>query len=242
MPAGVWVLGCVSLLMDISSEMIHSLLPLFLVGTLGISVLALGLIEGLAESTALISKVFSGMLSDYLGRRKGLALLGYGLGALTKPVFALANGVGVVVAARFIDRVGKGMRRLQRELLGFQFFPDFGAHTHQVRTGSSSIALAKSQPSSHLHPIRNSHALPGGIEAKDVAHQYIAAKTARGMDGARPFCRTGQQADQGGPHLTECRLGLVQTHTQISQQDLQGGLTVQLQHQVTLSGGHHAGG
>ncbi|MEO0004283.1 MAG: hypothetical protein RLZZ22_1975 [Pseudomonadota bacterium] len=117
MPAGVWVLGCVSLLMDISSEMIHSLLPLFLVGTLGISVLALGLIEGLAESTALISKVFSGMLSDYLGRRKGLALLGYGLGALTKPVFALANGVGVVVAARFIDRIGKGMRGAPRDAL-----------------------------------------------------------------------------------------------------------------------------
>lgn len=117
MPAGVWVLGGVSLLMDISSEMIHSLLPLFLVGTLGISVLALGLIEGLAESTALISKVFSGMLSDYLGRRKGLALLGYGLGALTKPVFALANGVGVVVAARFIDRVGKGIRGAPRDAL-----------------------------------------------------------------------------------------------------------------------------
>jgi MFS family permease len=117
MPAGVWVLGFVSLLMDISSEMVHSLLPLFLVGTLGVSVLAVGIIEGLAESTALISKVFSGALSDYLGRRKGLALLGYAMGALTKPVFALATGVGAVVAARFIDRVGKGIRGAPRDAL-----------------------------------------------------------------------------------------------------------------------------
>ena len=117
MPTGVWVLGFVSMLMDISSEMIHSLLPLFLVGTLGVSMLAVGLIEGLAESTALISKVFSGALSDYLGKRKGLALLGYAMGALTKPVFALANGVGAVVAARFIDRVGKGIRGAPRDAL-----------------------------------------------------------------------------------------------------------------------------
>ena len=95
MPAGVWVLGFVSLLMDISSEMIHSLLPLFLVGTLGVSVLAVGIIEGVAEATALISKVFSGALSDYLGRRKRLAVLGYAMGAVTKPVFALASGVGL---------------------------------------------------------------------------------------------------------------------------------------------------
>ena len=116
-PAGVWVLGFVSMLMDVSSEMIHSLLPLFLVGTLGVSVLAVGIIEGLAESTALISKVFSGALSDYLGKRKGLALLGYAMGALTKPVFALATGVGAVVAARFIDRVGKGIRGAPRDAL-----------------------------------------------------------------------------------------------------------------------------
>jgi MFS family permease len=116
-PAGVWVLGFVSMLMDISSEMIHSLLPLFLVGTLGVSVLAVGVIEGVAESTALMSKVFSGALSDYLGRRKGLAVLGYAMGALTKPVFALADGVGAVVTARFIDRVGKGIRGAPRDAL-----------------------------------------------------------------------------------------------------------------------------
>ena len=111
------MLGFVSLLMDISSEMIHSLLPMFLVGTLGVSVLAVGIIEGIAESTALISKVFSGALSDYLGRRKGLAVLGYAMGAFTKPVFAMAGGVGAVVAARFIDRVGKGIRGAPRDAL-----------------------------------------------------------------------------------------------------------------------------
>ncbi len=98
-PRGVWVLGFVSLLMDVSSEMVHSLLPLFLVGTLGVSVLAVGLIEGVAEATALISKVFAGALSDRLGRRKPLALLGYAMGALSKPAFALAGGAGTVVAA-----------------------------------------------------------------------------------------------------------------------------------------------
>ncbi len=116
-PPGVWVLGFVSLLMDISSEMIHSLLPLFLVGSLGVSVLAVGLIEGIAEATAMVTKVFSGALSDYLGRRKGLAVLGYALGAVTKPVFALATGAGAVVAARFVDRVGKGIRGAPRDAL-----------------------------------------------------------------------------------------------------------------------------
>lgn len=116
-PPGVWALGFVSLLMDVSSEMIHSLLPMFLVGTLGVSVLAVGVIEGIAESTALVSKVFSGVLSDHVGRRKPLAVLGYALGALSKPVFALATGAGAVVAARFVDRVGKGIRGAPRDAL-----------------------------------------------------------------------------------------------------------------------------
>ncbi len=116
-PSGVWVLGLVSMLMDISSEMIHSLLPMFMVTVLGTSAFTVGLIEGMAEATALIVKVFSGTLSDYLGRRKGLALFGYTLGALTKPLFALATGVGIVVAARFLDRVGKGVRGAPRDAL-----------------------------------------------------------------------------------------------------------------------------
>ncbi|MBC7548609.1 MAG: MFS transporter [Polaromonas sp.] len=117
MPAGIWVLGGVSLLMDISSEMIHSLLPLFMVTTLGASALTVGVIEGLAESTALIVKVFSGVLSDYLGKRKALAVCGYALGALSKPLFALAPGMGLVFTARMLDRVGKGIRGAPRDAL-----------------------------------------------------------------------------------------------------------------------------
>ena len=116
-PLSIWVLGFVSLLMDISSEMIHSLLPLFMVTTLGASAFTVGLVEGLAESTALIVKVFSGALSDYLGKRKGLAVFGYALGALTKPLFAIAPSMGVVLTARLLDRVGKGIRGAPRDAL-----------------------------------------------------------------------------------------------------------------------------
>ena len=117
MPRAIWILGFVSLLMDISSELIHSLLPMFMLTTLGMSVFTIGLIEGIAESTALVVKVFSGALSDYWGKRKGLAVLGYGLGALTKPLFALATGSGLVVTARFLDRIGKGIRGAPRDAL-----------------------------------------------------------------------------------------------------------------------------
>ncbi len=117
LPRAIWVLGFVSMLMDISSEMVHSLLPLFLVSSLGVSVIVVGLIEGVAESTALIVKVFSGVLSDHFRRRKGLAVIGYALGALTKPAFALAQGAGLVVAARFVDRIGKGIRGAPRDAL-----------------------------------------------------------------------------------------------------------------------------
>lgn len=123
-PTGVWVLGFVSMLMDISSEMIHSLLPLFMVTTLGASALIVGLIEGLAEATALIVKVFSGALSDYLGKRKGLALFGYALGALTKPLFALAPSVGIVLGARLLDRIGKGIRGAPRDALVADITPE----------------------------------------------------------------------------------------------------------------------
>lgn len=116
-PSGVWVLGTVSLLMDISSEMIHSLLPLFMVTVLGTGTIAVGMVEGLAESLALGVKFFSGTLSDYLGKRKGLALLGYTLGAVTKPLFAVASGIGLVLTARLLDRVGKGIRGAPRDAL-----------------------------------------------------------------------------------------------------------------------------
>jgi MFS family permease len=116
-PRGVWALGFVSLFMDTSSELIHSLLPVFLVSVLGASMTSVGLIEGVAEATALVTKIFSGTLSDYLGRRKALTVLGYGLAAVTKPLFPLAGSVGMVLTARFIDRVGKGIRGAPRDAL-----------------------------------------------------------------------------------------------------------------------------
>jgi MFS family permease len=116
-PKGIWVLGFVSMFMDISSEIIHSLLPVFMVSTLGASMFVVGVIEGVAEATALIVKIFSGALSDYLGKRKGLAVLGYGLGALSKPFFAMAGTSGMVFTARFADRIGKGIRGAPRDAL-----------------------------------------------------------------------------------------------------------------------------
>ena len=113
-PRSIWALGLVSMFMDMSSEMIHGLLPVFLVTVLGASTVTVGLIEGIAEATASITKVFSGALSDYLGKRKLLATLGYGLAAVTKPLFPLAPSVGWVVTARFVDRVGKGIREIGR--------------------------------------------------------------------------------------------------------------------------------
>lgn len=100
-PRNVWILGFVSLLTDISTKMIDSILPLFLVSTLGANFLTVGLIEGIAESTASVLKVFSGILSDYWGQRKQLAVLGYGLSTLVKPLFALATSPIWVLIARF---------------------------------------------------------------------------------------------------------------------------------------------
>jgi sugar phosphate permease len=117
LPAGIWALGFVSMFMDVSSEMIHALLPIYLVTVLGASTLSIGFIEGIAEATANVTKIFSGALSDWLGNRKPLATLGYGLAAFTKPIFSLATTIGWVIAARFIDRIGKGVRGAPRDAL-----------------------------------------------------------------------------------------------------------------------------
>lgn len=117
LPRGIWALGIVSLFMDMSSELVHALLPVFLVSGLGASMLAVGFIEGVAEATASITKVFSGVISDWIGKRKLLTIVGYGLAALTKPLFPLATTVDAVFAARFIDRIGKGIRGAPRDAL-----------------------------------------------------------------------------------------------------------------------------
>jgi len=116
-PSAIWALGFVSLLMDTSSEVIHALLPVYLVTSLGASMVTVGFIEGVAEATASITKVFSGALSDWLGKRKLLAVIGYGLAAFTKPIFPLAPSVSWLVAARILDRIGKGIRGAPRDAL-----------------------------------------------------------------------------------------------------------------------------
>ena len=117
LPAGIWALGLGSLFMDISSELIHSLLPVFMATVLGASMVTIGIVEGVAEATAAITKLFSGALSDYLGKRKLLVVLGYALAALTKPIFPLATSIGWVLTARFVDRIGKGIRGAPRDAL-----------------------------------------------------------------------------------------------------------------------------
>jgi len=146
-PRGVIVLGLVSLCMDLSSEFVHALLPLYLATGLGASMLAIGLIEGTAEAIALVVKVFSGVLSDAVGRRKPLVLLGYGLAALTKPVFALAPSLGWVVAARFADRVGKGIRGAPRDALIADITPP------EVRGASFGLRQALDTVGAVLGPI-----------------------------------------------------------------------------------------
>lgn len=116
-PRTIWALGTVSLLMDISTELIHSLLPIFMVSVLGANLTYVGIIEGIAESTALMTKMFSGTISDFLNKRKILVGLGYGLSAITKPLFPLANSLSIVLFARFFDRIGKGIRDAPRDAL-----------------------------------------------------------------------------------------------------------------------------
>jgi MFS family permease len=116
--------------MDISSEMIHSLLPVFVISVLGVSVTALGLLEGISEATVNIVKIFSGALSDWSGRRKPLALAGYGMAALTKPLFPIANSFATVFAARLLDRTGKGIREAPRDALVADLVP------HEIRGAS----------------------------------------------------------------------------------------------------------
>jgi len=117
LPRSVWILGFVSMFMDISSELVHSLLPIFMATVLGVSMVTIGIVEGIAEAAAAITKVFSGTISDYFRKRKVLVMLGYGLGALTKPIFPLATTIWWVFGARFVDRIGKGIRGAPRDAL-----------------------------------------------------------------------------------------------------------------------------
>jgi MFS family permease len=124
LPRAIWAIGFVSMFMDISSEMIHALLPVYLTTVLGASMMSVGLIEGIAEATASITKLFSGAVSDWFGKRKLLAVIGYALAAFTKPIFPLATTIGWITAARFIDRIGKGIRGAPRDALVADIAPE----------------------------------------------------------------------------------------------------------------------
>jgi MFS family permease len=140
LPISIWALGLGSLFMDTSSELIHSLLPVYMVTILGASTLTIGFIEGIAEATAAITKVFSGVLSDYLGKRKFLVVLGYGLAAITKPVFPLATSIGWVFGARFVDRIGKGIRGAPRDALVADITPaDMRGAAYGLRQSLDSV-------------------------------------------------------------------------------------------------------
>jgi sugar phosphate permease len=139
-PRGIWALGFVSLLMDVSSEMIHSLLPIFLVSVLGASALSVGVIEGVAEATAALVKLISGRLSDHMGRRKPLALVGYALATVAKSLFPLAESVALVFTARFVDRIGKGIRVAPRDaLVGDLAPPDLRGACYGLRQSLDTV-------------------------------------------------------------------------------------------------------
>jgi MFS family permease len=123
LPKGIWALGFVSMFMDISSELIHSLLPVFMATTLGASMITIGIVEGLAEAAAALTKVFSGVISDYFRKRKFITVVGYGLSAITKPIFPLATSIGWVFGARLVDRIGKGIRGAPRDALVAEIAP-----------------------------------------------------------------------------------------------------------------------
>ena len=186
LPRNVWAVGLTSFFMDISSEMVINILPLFLANVLGVQTAIIGLIEGVAEATASILKLFSGWLSDKIGGRKWLAVAGYGLSALTKPFFYFATTWEMIAVVRWADRVGKGIRTAPRDALvadsvtprearpGFRLSPRHGYRRRPARAAhrpGSRVAGAEKRPEPHpLHlPDRGAHqpaaSLPGGALA-----------------------------------------------------------------------------
>ena len=226
-PRGVWALGFVSMFMDISSEMVHSLLPAFLVGTLGASVVLVGLIEGIAESTASITKIFSGWLSDRLGKRKWLAVLGYGLGALTKPVFPMAVTPFEVLGARFADRIGKGIRGAPRDALVADITPP------EVRGAAYGLRQALDTVGAFLGPllaialmallandIRKVYAwavVPGVIAVVLLILGVEDPKPRSGQPLRPAPIRPSQIRDMGRPFWTVVAVGVVFTMARFSE-------------------------
>lgn len=226
LPRGVLALGFVSLFMDVSSEMIHGLLPLFLTGALGASALMVGLIEGAGEAMALITKVFSGALSDRIGRRKPLVVLGYGLAALTKPAFALAGSVPLVLGARLADRLGKGIRGAPRDALLADLAPEgrrgaaFGLRQTMDTVGAVAgplIAMAVMALSGgNIRLVFWLAVLPACL-ALAVLIRGVEEPAAPGAAAARPRFDRSLIGALGGAFWTVAALGAVMSFARISE-------------------------
>jgi MFS family permease len=226
LPRGVLALGLVSLFMDVSSEMIHGLLPLFLTGTLGASALIVGLIEGAGEALALITKVFSGALSDRMGKRKPLVVLGYGLAAVTKPVFALAGSVPLVLGARLSDRLGKGIRGAPRDALLADLAPEgrrgaaFGLRQTMDTVGAFAgplIAMAVMAASGgNIRLVFWLAVIPAFI-ALAVLIRGVEEPERKGSAAARPRFDRHLVGALGGAFWTVAALGAVMSFARISE-------------------------
>lgn len=203
-PRAIWMLGLVSLFMDVSSEMIHALLPVFMVSVLGTGAAAVGLIEGVAEATASISKVFSGALSDWIGRRKPLAVFGYGLAALTKPLFPLATSAAWILTARFVDRIGKGIRGAPRDALIADSTPP------EVRGAAFGLRQSLDSLGAFLGPLAAIVLM--GLLADDIRTVFwIAAVPAFAavailVFGVKEPARHGEQSVRRLPHWRDVRV------------------------------------
>lgn len=226
-PRTVWALGFVSMFMDISSEMIHSLLPVFLVAGLGASPALVGLIEGVAEATASITKIFSGWLSDRLGRRKVLAVLGYGLGALSKPIFPLAITPYEVLGARFADRIGKGMRGAPRDALVADVTPGhlrgaaFGLRQSLDTVGAFIGPLAAiglmSLLDDNIRAVFGYAAIPAAIAVLLLVFGVEEPRDGRAKHEARSPIRWSEVQRIGGPFWVAVGVGVLFTMARFSE-------------------------
>lgn len=226
-PRTVWALGFVSMFMDVSSEIIHALLPLFLTTTLGVSVAMVGLIDGIAEATASITKVFSGYISDRIGRRKPLILLGYGLGAISKPLFALAGSAPVVLGARFADRIGKGLRGAPRDALVADVTPEairgraFGLRQSLDTVGAFAgplLAIALMAAfDGDMRPVFWVAVIPAGLAVLCVMFGVEDRKQHQQPKASRPPIRLADMKRFKGPFWAVLALGVVFTFARFSE-------------------------
>ncbi|MFN3535084.1 MAG: MFS transporter, partial [Desulfatiglandales bacterium] len=195
LPKGIWALGFVSMFTDISSELVHSLLPIFITTTLGASMVTLGILEGLGEATSSVAKVFSGLISDYFRRRKYLVVVGYGLAVLSKPLFPLARSMGWVFTARFLDRIGKGIRVAPRDALVSELAPpDLWGAAYGLRQALDSVGaflgpllalVLMSSFSDNIRAVLWVAVIPGLISICLLIFGVKEPESRKGIDGSK---------------------------------------------------------